>query len=379
MHKIFKAIVVLLFIVVSACQTSQIDDGDGSGVPAAEISAVETIGSGPNKVTLILHQSGPLAENNDPTDYKSGASLAVNDLGPQSISMSIFDAKSQPEMVGQIVRSEIKQKTQLIIIPGDGASIRNAQKLSGGKVPIVTLGAHLASNNGVTYAFIPDGLTSIIEGVKKNVTSDKRKLALVISSNQIPHAVDRIGKSVAKFADLHVAIAFKPNENSDQIIRENLTKLSESDVIVFASEDQKTVEIAGKISKSVKNANQKIIIGRDDWNTQVSSQPLLSRARVATLDTNDVDIIADRYNNKYARPVNRSAALAYDLMSVTAGLVRSGNTSKITKESLERNSGFRGTLGAFRFRADGSVERLYREARYSNGALVEIGAAPKRF
>lgn len=394
LRTLIRITLLLLLVSVSACQTSQTTDNNSTGTflgkikPSGntvlgglfqKIKPSSVVGAGPVKVALILHQSGPLAEGGKSIDYVGGASLAVKDLAPETITLSMFDAASDPDRVGEIVKSQIRRKSVMIIVPGDKASVSRAQASSQGRVPLVAMGASIKAADGHTYAFVPDGLTSVIEGIRSEVSPNKRKLALILSSDQVPEAVDRIGREIADIAELHVAIAVKPDDDLKKLVTDNRAKLRGADLIVFASKNDKTVELVDEVARLGKSVRRKIFIGRDDWNSKISSHGLLSRAKVATLETTDFDLIADRYDKAYARPVNRSVALAYDLLSVVAGLTRSGTDGKISKTRLEMTSGFRGSLGGFRFNSDGTVERLYRQAKYVEGALVETGSAPKRF
>jgi len=86
-----------------------------------------------------------------------------------------------------------------------------------------------------------------------------------------------------------------------------------------------------------------------------------------------------RFNQAYSRQPHPLAGLAYDGVSAVAKLLQNGDRRALTKNSLTRRGGFRGTAGIFRLNKDGTNERGVAIGEVANGKVRVISPAPKSF
>ena len=128
-------------------------------------------------------------------------------------------------------------------------------------------------------------------------------------------------------------------------------------------------------SKSTK----KLLIGRFDWPKSIWKNPAYDGMIVAMPDQSSLALVSDRFQKVYSRPMSISAAYAYDVVALALGLVRVKGLKTISRNDLEQETGFRGATGVFKFRPDGSVERLYRIMKAQQKALVVIQEIPAGF
>ncbi len=75
----------------------------------------------------------------------------------------------------------------------------------------------------------------------------------------------------------------------------------------------------------------------------------------------------------------QSAAQAYDVIAVASCPVRAKGNAALTKNYLENISGFRGSMGLLRFRADGLIERIFGVSKVQAGKIVVVEPAAKIF
>ena len=90
--------------------------------------------------------------------------------------------------------------------------------------------------------------------------------------------------------------------------------------------------------------------------------------------------LVERFNSKYSGVYGsnppRIASLAYDAVSLAAGLARQGDFSSA---AITNSAGFQGQNGLFRFRSTGLIERgLSILEMTSNGPQV-VAQPPSRF
>jgi ABC-type branched-subunit amino acid transport system substrate-binding protein len=86
-----------------------------------------------------------------------------------------------------------------------------------------------------------------------------------------------------------------------------------------------------------------------------------------------------RYRAAYGRAPPRLASLAYDAVATAAALSREQGRAALNRTALERQDGFAGTDGVFRFRRDGSIERGLAILEVRAGAAGLVDPAPRRF
>ncbi|MFZ4600882.1 MAG: penicillin-binding protein activator [Caulobacterales bacterium] len=86
-----------------------------------------------------------------------------------------------------------------------------------------------------------------------------------------------------------------------------------------------------------------------------------------------------RYRTAYGKPAPRLASLAYDAVAISAALSRDQGRVALNRQALERQDGFLGSDGVFRFRRDGSIERGLAVLEVKAGTAAVVDPAPKRF
>jgi ABC-type branched-subunit amino acid transport system substrate-binding protein len=121
-------------------------------------------------------------------------------------------------------------------------------------------------------------------------------------------------------------------------------------------------------------------IGTGLWDDpKLFSNPNMAGAWFAAPDTSGFRNFAERYRARFGAEPARTASLAYDAVSLIAALVKTQGPNRFSEEILANPSGFAGTDGVFRFRADGTSERGLAIMEIQNGSARVVNPAPRSF
>ena len=366
-------------IVVSSCQLQT--PGEALKLDNKTLSktdpAAENIGKGKLLVSMLLNRSGSLKSGNDAVNYRDGAVLAVKSLGIDYITLSIKDIQSEVASIGSTVRSELKNNTSLFIIEGESQLINNTVSfVNKNNTPIVSLGADSLGTTNRFYTFQPDGIETLIAGLRFAAAKGKRKLVLILSETQPASDIRRIKKYSAGHADLMETITYQKGQDTKAFVQQHIKALSSANVVALAGKNNAIVSVVSSIKSLSKNPDTLLIIGRADWPADTWRNSANNGVIIATPDSSSLSLVSGRFKKEYSRPMPLSAAYAFDVVAIVAGLARVTNSKTISRTNLEGKAGFRGATGVFRFKEDGSVERLYRISQVQQGKLTTIQDIP---
>lgn len=85
------------------------------------------------------------------------------------------------------------------------------------------------------------------------------------------------------------------------------------------------------------------------------------------------------YRNAYGDDPIRLASLAYDAVALAALLSRDEGPDGLSRQDIERQEGFLGSDGVFRFRANGSIERGWAVMEVRSSGAAVVAPAPRAF
>jgi hypothetical protein len=374
---------ILVLVSASACKIPDTSDSlklDNNSISGAvPVPASEKFGQGKMLVSMLLDRSGPLT-NIDAANYRDGAVLAVKDLGSEHITLSINDTRSDVDSINLNYLNALDKKSSLIII-GDGGHLVAKSKITTTKSspPIILIDASSPKVSEKFFRFRPDGIDSVIAGIKHASASGKKKLLLVFSDNQNSSDLGRIEKSVKSHAKLISRISPGKVTDLQLFIKANKKVFSAADIIAFIAKDDQIIQLASKIRSLTGKSNDTILVGRSDWPEEVWNNSAYEGMIMAKLQTKSLILVGERFKNEYSRPMPLSSAYAYDLIAIASGLVRAKGSKAISRSSLMVESGFRGATGIFRFKSDGSVERIYEISQVKNVKLTTIREVPEGY
>ena len=97
------------------------------------------------------------------------------------------------------------------------------------------------------------------------------------------------------------------------------------------------------------------------------------------MDQSAFEAFKIQYREKFQSDPTVNGGLGYDAVTLVADLIASGNPRALTRENLERPSGFRGVTGIFRFMSDGETQRGLAVYQVQEGQVVVVDPAPQFF
>jgi ABC-type branched-subunit amino acid transport system substrate-binding protein len=165
--------------------------------------------------------------------------------------------------------------------------------------------------------------------------------------------------SIVKKSDIANAID-KPGNNTALVISEGGKALAN-----IAAEVQ---EKQGAIK----------LLGGNLWEDEKAfSNPALKGAWFASLPNEKKQIFELKFAKNFGYKPLKIASLGYDSIALVSALINS--KADFSKAALTDPTGFMGITGAFRFKSDGSNERLLSVYEINNNVAVEIAKAATNF
>ena len=103
----------------------------------------------------------------------------------------------------------------------------------------------------------------------------------------------------------------------------------------------------------------------------------MSASQAAAAATAGFDAFSQRYQARFGAVPPRVASLAYDAVSLSAALIRQYGSQRFADSTLTNASGFAGTDGTFRFRAEGLSDRALAVYEIRANAAAIVSPAPR--
>ncbi len=348
-----KSALILILILLAGCQSTtqtsdvlSLDDGESSSTPIV----AESIGSAPTTVGFVLSS----LKGANGLAIRNGAVLAQEQLSGDKLSLAIVNSSS-------IIWPDGKSIT---LVATSGSASTAAPE---GSIP-VALDSIRPPSGG--FAFVASHYDSLEAGLRHAAAKGGR---IVIATNE--DDIESLSRVKANLGGLVDIVTYGSQESAAQ----TAAKLSSGDPVVaigFSGKDRKIVDIAGALRRSNQ---QVVIVGHKGWTETLIANSALEGAIIARPDTANFGLIAERYQARFNQPLTNAAIAGFDVMAIAAGIMRTSGEKALSREALLAPSGFRGASGAFRFRQDGTFERLFEIAQVKSGALVRIAPAPSGF
>ena len=121
-------------------------------------------------------------------------------------------------------------------------------------------------------------------------------------------------------------------------------------------------------------------LGSGQWDDPaIARESTLNGALYPAPDNTGFAGFAQRYQSTFGATPSRTATLAYDAVSLAAGLTARFGNQRFSQQTLTNPSGYIGLDGAFRFLANGLNQRSLAVYQVNNGQAVLVDPAPKTF
>jgi hypothetical protein len=358
--------------------------GPSLGAPSIEAQNLEAeTAAARARVGLIL----PLTQNGNPstvgTAMRNAAELALAEMGGgETMSLIVKDDLSSLEGARQATQSALAEGAELIIGPLFAPNVREAGRIarSAGK-PVIGLSTDtsVAGRGVYLLSFLIE--TYVDRVIDHALSRGKKSFAALAPENDYGNV------AINEFVDLAARRGFRVRiteryapGNAAAAVRAISEQAAQIDALFIPEQAENMAQIAGLLGANGLDGKRVQILGTGLWNdARVLSLPALQGAWFASPEVAGYNAFAGRYRARFASEPARIASLAYDAVSLAAALARTQGDRRFAEDVLTNASGFNGTDGIFRFRADGLNERGLSVLQIANGATNIASPAPKSF
>lgn len=352
----------------------------GSPAAATAAKASQTLGTGPTRITMLLPLSAPGSAGENGRKMYDGARLAMADLGDKLLTLTIEDTRGDSAYAKDLaVKAITSGGAKAVIGPAELTAAQHLAKLSGTtRPPVLALADNFAGGPGV-YSVRLSEADSAAAGAAAIASKGARKFVLMVPAGANSSAIEaRVNNALSIYgATLAVTLPYSPADAAKAV--SDMGSLVEApDAIVVASGDgSPSAALAALKAKGIPGKTVKLI-GTDRW-LERPMDPLYEGAYIATLDQSETGPIADRFKATYSYQPDVNVAYAYDTVALSAGIASSAGPDGFKKQVLENATGFRGSTGLFRFRADGSSQRSMPFFKVEKGKLKLVEKSTSGF
>ncbi len=363
---------LLLAAGLAACQA--VDTEGALAVAPAPPPSVETLGSGPAQILMVLSRSGAGAQQARAADVAAGARLALDDLGAGQVSLRIADTGGSPANSRRLVEEAFAAGTRIVIGPADPEGVAAIAAIPAARrPPVLALSGDAGTAPGV-YGFSGDAVESAVEGVRAAAAAGRSRVIALVPEDFPAAALDRFRRGLALTGARFVAAVRYPPADAAVagVLRPHAEKFREATAAVIFGSGRAPATVASAIVSEGLGSTLSALVGNSGWPRQLYAEPVLDGALVALTDQDSLKVIAARFQAANGRPLSLEAAYAYDAVALAAGMIRAGGAQSITAANLTAATGFRGSTGMFRLHRDGTVERRHAVYRIERGNLVLV-------
>ena len=199
-----------------------------------------------------------------------------------------------------------------------------------------------------------------------------KKFVLLVPAGTDAGAIEpRVANALSIYgATLAVTLPYSAADGA-KVVNDMGSLVDAPDAVVVASGDGSPTPVLAALKAKGIPGKAATLIGTHRW-LERPMDPLYEGAYIATLDQNETGPIADRFKATYHYQPDVNVAYAYDMVALAAGIASSTGPDGFSKQALENASGFRGSTGLFRFRADGSSQRSMPFFKVEKGQLKQV-------
>nr|WP_292390007.1 ABC transporter substrate-binding protein [Mesorhizobium sp.] len=352
--------------VSPAAQPAQLTASSATTAPKGSL----TLGTGSTKIAMLLPLSASGSAGENGRKMYDAARLAMSDLGDKLVTLTIEDTRGDSSYAKDLaVKAITSGGVKAVIGPAELAAAQQLAKLSGTqRPPVLALADNFAGGPGV-YSVRLSEADSAAAGAAAVAGKGAKKFVLMVPAGANSAAIEaRVANALSIYgATLAVTLPYSASDGGKAV--SDMGSLVEApDAVIVASGDGSPTPVLAALKAKGIPGKAVSLIGTDRW-LERPIDPLYEGAYIATLDQGETGPIADRFKAAYNYQADVNVAYAYDMVALSAGIASSVGPNGFSKLVLENASGFRGSTGLFRFRADGSSQRSMPFFKVEKGRL----------
>lgn len=331
-----------------------------------------------HRVALLVPLAGPNGAVGQ--SIANAATMALLDTNAQNLRITTYDTSAG---VASVTAQAVADGNKLILGP-----------LISGDIPAVTATARAARVPVISFSndegaagrdvFIMGNLPSA--SIERTVDYAKsrgitRFAALVPSGEYGERASTAIFASVRAAGGSVVATENYDRSNTSVVSAARRLKAKGGFDAVFIADGGRFASQAAAQLKTAGSATPRLL-GTELWSGEavVATTPALRGAWFSAVSDARFRKFSDSYKARFGAQPYRIATLGYDAVLLTLRIARDWRTgTQLPITRLTDSGGFVGLDGAFRFRANGVIERALEVREVQATGVVPVSPAPARF
>lgn len=380
---------LLVAAVLAGCQANGpagvLDpDGVGGGAAAPADAAAETVpvggkvGSGSVRIAVMLPAGGSGMGAEQSRDVRDGVTMAVEDLGSDALT-AVFANQPAGGSAKEGVIKAAGEGAAAVIGPFEPGAAGEIATIKGATLTPVFLLAEGVPGSTSIYSVPLQSGTSAAAGARAVAKDGARSFVLITRDGRNAAAVEKaVDLAVADHGGrINAQARFGSDPASAVKAIDTVFKVvSAPDAVVVAGSSADPVAIV----RAIRGHDPKIrIVGNNSWASAGALDAALDGVLIAEIDRSELDPVAARFRSRFGHEFTPLAAYAYDVIALSTGIARAVGKEGFVRQIIEDRKGFRGSTGIFRFRGDGSSERLLALYRVEGGQLKRQEPPPKVF
>jgi ABC-type branched-subunit amino acid transport system substrate-binding protein len=350
--------------------------------PAGPPQQPSAIGTGHVKVALILPLSAAGTAGAAAQSLRNAGEMALAEFRGPNIQLLVKDDAGNAYAAQQAAQQAVEEGAEIILGPLFAQSVSSVGQVARPRgIPMIAFStdSNVAGRGVYLLSFLPESDVGRI--ISYSVAVGKRSLAALIPDNAYGSVVEGALKQTASRRDARI-VGIEHYQLDKARIQDPVRWLGPS----IASADALFIPdgaegVSAVVEALTANGGKKVqLLGTGLWDDpRIFADANLHGGLYAAPEGSGFRSFAARYRAKFNQDPVRTATLAYDAVALVAALVKTQGEQRFSEQVLTNPSGFAGTDGVFRFRADGTSERGLAVMRVTSSGGQVVSPAPRAF
>ncbi|MEP9351774.1 penicillin-binding protein activator [Xanthobacter sp. KR7-225] len=368
--------------LLAACAGGDI--GEAPQVTPAPPPTAQQLGTGGTVVALLLPLGAQGNAGIVALSMKNSAELAVVEAGGGDIRLVVKDDLGTAQGARMAAEAAVAEGAKVVIGPLFAHSVAAAAQVTRPlNIPVIAFStdANVAGNGVFLLSFLPSGDVERI--VRFEVSQNRRSFAALLPESAYGTVVEGALQQTVASAGGRVAVMERfgtDRAKMGEVARRIAPALAQADVLFIPDTPDQVLQMVQMLAANGVDLKRLRLAGTGLWDDQrLISDAMFDGAQFAAPDLSGWRAFSERYRARFGADPVRTATLSYDAVSLVTAVVRASGPDGVSIAALSSASGFSGVEGAFRFRADGTIERGLAVMEIKAGAVQVASPAPRSF
>ncbi|MTI44329.1 penicillin-binding protein activator [Roseibium hamelinense] len=374
---------------IAACQSSSLGTIPGQAIaPGAQPQVTgDVVGTGSVRVGLLLPMTGGGSATSIATVFRNSAELALANFPNADVQLLVKDTAGTAEGGRAAAQAAIGEGAELILGPVFSPAVKGAAAVSKSSgIPMVAFSTDTSAASRGVYllSFLPEGDVRRI--ISYAGSQNKRSFAAILPNDSYGAVVEAaFRQEVGRVGGRIVSIqrySLSGSDTTDLVAKTNAlaSNIGQVDALFIPAGGGVAPLVVQTLTQRGTNLGQVKFLGTGQWDTpQMRSNPIMAGSWYSGPDDTGFKSFAQRYQSRFGSPPPRNATLAYDGVTLAAGLVRSAGQQRFDLSILTNQDGFIGIDGLFRFRRNGENQRGLAIYQLTGSGAQIVSPAPRDF